>query len=101
MRASELRRAVNLGRARVGRSILRSAGYCVWLFVCECGATSCRAQLELTLDEFDSVRAAERWLLAPGHRSTWFDASPELADRLTREAEALTAQADEVSAGVQ
>jgi hypothetical protein len=70
------------------------------LFVCECGATSCRAQVKLTLDEFDSVRAAERWLLAPGHRFTPVDASPELAHRLTREAEALTAQADEVSAGV-
>jgi hypothetical protein len=57
--------------------------------------------VELTLDEFDSLRAAERWLLAPGHRPTWFDASSELADRLTREADALTAQADEVSAGVQ
>jgi hypothetical protein len=57
--------------------------------------------VELTLDAFDSVRAAERWLLAPGHRSTWFDASPEVADRLTREAAAPTAHAGEVSAGVQ
>jgi hypothetical protein len=55
--------------------------------------------VELTLDEFDSLRAAERWLLAPGHRSTPVDASPEVADRLTREAAALTAQAGELAEG--
>jgi hypothetical protein len=53
--------------------------------------------VELTLDEFDSLRAAERWVLAPGHRSTPVDASPEEADRLTEEAAALTAHAADVA----
>jgi hypothetical protein len=76
---------------------LQSAGYCAWLFICECGANSCRVEVELTLDEFDSLRAAERWLLAPGHRFIALDASPEEADRLTAEAAALTAHAADVA----
>jgi hypothetical protein len=95
---SQLRHAVNVGRSRVGRAILQSAGSCIWLFVCECGSASCEAEVEVSLDEFDSLRTGEGWLLAPGHRLAPVEASQEETARLTHEAAALTAHAGEVGA---
>jgi hypothetical protein len=53
--ACDLRCAVNVGRARLGRSIVKSAGSCVWLFRCECGATLCHAEVKIRLDEFHAL----------------------------------------------
>jgi hypothetical protein len=37
-------------------------------FVCECGRVGCTEKLQLTIAEYEQVRASfERFLLAPGH----------------------------------
>jgi hypothetical protein len=94
--ACELRRAVNVGRARLGRSIVKSAGSCVWLFVCECGAAYCAAELEVSLDDFDAVCRSGEPLLQAGHAVTKARVLRAEARRLTGEAEALTAEADQI-----
>jgi hypothetical protein len=39
-------------------------------FVCECGELGCGAVIELTLREYESVRAGSRYfVIAPGHRA--------------------------------
>jgi hypothetical protein len=38
-----------------------------WAFTCECGASDCRATVSLTLAEYESLRAADRPVLARGH----------------------------------
>jgi hypothetical protein len=38
-----------------------------WDFTCECGAADCRVTVSLTLEEYESLRAAGRRVLAPGH----------------------------------
>ncbi len=39
-------------------------------FVCECGALGCNAIVELTLSEYEAVRAdSRRFLVVPGHET--------------------------------
>jgi len=40
-----------------------------WDFTCECGRRDCRETVSLTLADYESLRAAGRPLLAPGHQS--------------------------------
>ena len=50
-------------------------------FVCECGEIGCNAVVEVTLEEYESVRARSRWfLVAPGHGAV-FDITERTADR--------------------
>jgi hypothetical protein len=39
----------------------------IWEFTCECGARDCRVPVSLTLVEYETLRAAGRPVLAPGH----------------------------------
>ena len=41
-------------------------------FVCECGRLGCTAVLELTLREYEDIRAGSRWFaVAPGHDASF------------------------------
>ena len=42
-------------------------GQDVWEFTCECGAPGCRVAVQLTLAEYEALRAAGDPVLAPGH----------------------------------
>jgi hypothetical protein len=47
-------------------------------FVCECGVIGCNAIVELTLREYESVRAGGRcFVVAPGHGATFDEVSYE------------------------
>lgn len=39
-----------------------------WEFTCECGASDCRVPVSLTLAEYEALGAADRPILAPGHK---------------------------------
>jgi hypothetical protein len=39
-----------------------------WDFTCECGVPDCRAQVSLTLAEYEALRAGDRLVVAPGHQ---------------------------------
>lgn len=43
------------------------AGHEPWEFRCECGAPDCRLAVQLTLAEYEALRAAARPVIAPGH----------------------------------
>ncbi len=46
-----------------------AAGTGYFLFICECGDTSCAESLELTTAEYEAVRSAEgRFVVVPGHQ---------------------------------
>jgi hypothetical protein len=94
----ELRRAVNVERARLARSLVGDAGSIIWAFLCECGAGECAARVELTLDDFDTVceSAGER-VLAAGHLPTDVPATHEEAVLLREQAAALAAQVERVA----
>ena len=50
-------------------------------FVCECGEIGCNAIVELTLDEYEGVRADSRhFLVTPGHGAV-FDEVQQEGDR--------------------
>jgi len=50
-------------------------------FLCECGEIGCNAVVELTLEEYESVRAGSRWfLVSPGHGAS-FDVTERTGDR--------------------
>jgi hypothetical protein len=50
-------------------------------FVCECGVIGCNAIVEVTLEEYEGVRAGSRWfLVAPGHGAE-FDITERTEDR--------------------
>jgi hypothetical protein len=43
-------------------------------FVCECGRVGCTEKLDLTIEEYEAVRASfERFLIAPGHEVAGID----------------------------
>jgi hypothetical protein len=47
-------------------------------FVCECGRLGCTAVVELTLREYEGVRAGSRcFLVAPGHDAGFEETRPE------------------------
>jgi hypothetical protein len=94
---SELRRAVNVARSQLGRSILPCAGYCEWLFVCECGWPGCVEHVELSLDAFETVRASgDGHVLADRHELVRARALQAEARELRDQADALLAQAEQI-----
>jgi hypothetical protein len=51
-------------------------------FVCECGSTSCTGMVEVTLAEYEAVRANSRhFVVLPGHEIPDTEAVIELTDR--------------------
>jgi hypothetical protein len=51
----------------------------IWEFTCECGASDCRVQVPLTLDEYEALRAAGRPVLAEGHAKVASGNAPSTA----------------------
>ena len=52
------------------------------VFVCECGREDCSEPIELTLEEYEDVRAfATRFAVAPGHELTEYESVVDRRDR--------------------
>jgi hypothetical protein len=65
-------REVNERRAAIdrGAEATWAGGDELFEFVCECGAESCEGRIEMTLEEYDAVRAQDdRFTVLPGHES--------------------------------
>ena len=46
----------------------------VSVFICECSDVDCSGTLEVTLEEYDSIRSVPTWfILRPGHADPTFD----------------------------
>ncbi|MBV8480871.1 MAG: hypothetical protein JOY72_11290 [Actinobacteria bacterium] len=61
-----------------------------WDFFCECGRADCYEHVNLTVDQYVSIRDTGGDVLATGHRAS----QTARAERLREEAKALRAQAE-------
>ena len=57
-----------------------------WQFVCECGTAECTERVDLSLAQYDTLKAADDALLAPGHRLKTGSIAAQLAAPLQTEA---------------
>jgi hypothetical protein len=92
-RRGQLLQEVNLEIERMAQQAGRSPTHDWQEFFCECGAPGCDERVELSLQEYETVRLRQQFVLAPGHSVSRGEAARHRATELREAAAALQAQA--------